>query len=165
MPSDEGPTLPTHRRTSAPVPEGRWETISMDFIIELPEYGGYDAIMVVVDSAGKRSHFVETITTITANLYLCNVWKLHGLPQKVISDCSPQFVALFMKELCHLLRIEAASSTAYHPQTDGQTECINQELEQFLRIFIREQQDDWYLLEVHNKVCYQCITLINHNIA
>jgi hypothetical protein len=133
-----------------PVPEGCWETISMDFIIELPESAGYDAIMVVVDSTGKQSHFVETVTTImatgAANLYLHNVWKLHGLPRKVISDCSPQFVALFMKELCRLLGIEAASSTAYHPQTEGQTECINQELEQFLWIFIGEWQDDWYSL-------------------
>ena len=64
-----------------------------------------------------------------ANLYLCNVWKLHGLPWKVISDRGPQFIALFMKELCHLLGIEIASSTAYHPQTDGQTERVNQELE------------------------------------
>jgi hypothetical protein len=106
--------------------------------------------MVVVDSMGKQSHFVETVTTIiatrVANLYLRNVWKLHGLPWKVISNCSPQFVVLFMKELCCLLRIEAASSTAYHPQTDEQTECVNQELEQFLQIFIREWQDDWYSL-------------------
>jgi hypothetical protein len=102
--------------------------------------------MVVVDSAGKQSHFVETVTTGAANLYLPNVWKLHCLPQKVISDCSPQFVALFMKELCCLLGIEAASSSAYHPQTDRQTECINQELQQFLQIFIRERQDDWYSL-------------------
>src|SRR6266699_5581046 len=106
-----------------PVPEDRWDTISVDFIIELPESGGYDAIMVVVDSVGKQSHFIETVTTVmaagAANLYLRNVWKLHGLPRKVISDRGPQFVALFMKELFRLLGIEVASSTAYHPQTDG----------------------------------------------
>ena len=117
--------LPTRELQPLPVPEGRWETISVDFIVELPESGGYDAIMVVVDSAGKRSHFIETVTTVTAagaaNLYLRNVWKLHGLPRKVISDHGPQFIALFMKELYRLLGIEAASSTAYHPQTDGQT--------------------------------------------
>ena len=122
----------------------------MDFISELPESGGYDAIMVVVDSVGKQSHFTETVTTVTAagaaNLYVCNVRKLHGLPRKVVSDRGPQFVAAFMKELFRLLRIEAASSTAYHPQTDGQTERINQELEQYLRVFVREHQDDWYSL-------------------
>jgi len=90
------------------------------------------------------------VTTITAagaaNLYVCNVWKLHGLPRKVISDRGPHFVALFMKELYRLLRIEAASSTAYHLQTDGQTEQVNQELEQYIRIFVGERQDDWYNL-------------------
>jgi len=59
--------------------------------------------MVAVDSAGKCSHFIETVTTVTAagaaNLYLWNVWKLHGLPWKVVSDHGPQFVAAFMKEL------------------------------------------------------------------
>ena len=72
------------------IPEDRWNTISVDFISELPESGGYDAIMVVIDSVGKQAHFDETLTIVmaagTANLYLCNVWKLHGLPQKVMSD-------------------------------------------------------------------------------
>ena len=86
-----------------PIPEGCWDTVSVDFIVELPESGGYDAVMVVVDSTAKRSHFIKTVTTITAastaNLYLRNVWKLHGLPKRTISDCGPQFVFLFMKEL------------------------------------------------------------------
>jgi len=133
-----------------PIPEEHWDVISMDFISELPESGGYDSIMVAVNSAGKHSHFVETVTTVTAaraaNLYLRNIWKLHGLPRKVVSDCGPQFVTAFMKELYRLLGIEAAMSTAYHPQTDGQTERVNQELEQYLRIFVGERQDDWYTL-------------------
>src|SRR6266581_4674769 len=106
--------------------------------------------MVAVNSVGKRSHFIETVTTVTAagaaNLYLRNVWKLHGLPWKVVSDRGPQFVALFMKELYRLLGIEAASSTAYHPQTNGQTEWVNQELEQYLHLFVGERQDDWHPL-------------------
>ena len=122
----------------------------MDFISELPESGGYDSIMVAGESAGKRSHFVEMVTTVTAagvaNLYLRNVWKLHGLLRKVISDRGPQFVAAFMKELYRLLGIEATTSTADHPQTDGQTERVNQELEQYLWIFVGERQDDWYTL-------------------
>jgi len=133
-----------------PIPEERWDVISVDFISELPESGGYDSIMVAVDSVGKRSHFVETVTTVTAagaaNLYLRNVWKLHGLPRKVISNRGLQFVAAFMKELYRLLGIEAATSTAYHLQTDRQLEWVNQELEQYLLIFVGERQDDWYTL-------------------
>jgi len=81
-----------------------------------------------------------------ANLYLQNVWKLHSLPQKVVSNRGLQFVAAFMKELYRLLGIEAVTSTASHPQTDGQTEQVNQELEQYLQIFVRERQDNWYTL-------------------
>jgi len=115
-----------------PILEECWDIISIDFILELPELGRYDSVMVAIDSVGKCSHFVETVTTVTAagaaNLYLLNIWKLHGLPQKVVSEHRPQFVAAFMKELYRLLGIEAMA-TAYHPQTDGQTERINQELE------------------------------------
>ncbi len=82
--------------------------------------------MVVVDSIGKRAHFSETLTTVTAagaaNVYLRNIWKLHGLPWRVVSDRGPQFVTAFMKELFQMLGIEAMTSTAYHPQTNGQTE-------------------------------------------
>jgi len=142
--------LPTGELQPLPILEERWDVISVDFISELPESGGYDSIMVAVDSAGKRSHFVEMVTTVTnagaANLYLRNIWKLHSLPRKVVSDCGLQFIAAFMKELYQLLGIEAATSTAYHPQTDGQTEQVNQELEQYLRIFVGERQDDWYTL-------------------
>jgi len=138
--------LPTGELQPLPIPEERWDVISIDFISELPESG----VMVAVDSAGKHSHFVETVTTVTAagaaNLYLWNIWKLHGLPWKVVSDRGPQFIAAFMKELYRLLGIEAATSTAYHPQTDGQTEQVNQELEQYLQIFVGERQDDWYTL-------------------
>jgi len=141
--------LPVGELQPLAIPEERWDAISVDFISELPESGGYDAIMVAVNSVGKQSHFVETVTTVTAagaaNLYVRNVWKLHGLPRKVISDHGPQFVAA-VKELFRLLGIEAALSTAYHPQTDGQTARVNQELEQYLCVFVGEQQDDWYSL-------------------
>jgi len=95
--------LPTGKLQPLLIPEEHWDVISVDFISELLESGRYDSIMVAVDSTGKHSHFVETVTTVTAarvaDLYLWNVWKLHGLPRKVMSNRRPQFVAAFMKEL------------------------------------------------------------------
>jgi len=92
--------------------------------------------MVVVDSVTKRAHFVSTVTMISAaratHLFLNHVWKHHGLPQRVVSNRGPQFVAEFTWELYWLLRIKLAATTAYHPQGDGQTEQVNQELEQYL---------------------------------
>lgn len=69
---------------------------------------------------------------------------MHGLPESVISDQGTQFISHFMKALYQLLGIKITASTAYHPQTDGQTERVNQEIEQFLRLFINQRQDDWY---------------------
>jgi len=89
-------------------------------------------------------------TTVTAEgaarLFLHQVWKLHGLLKCVISDRRPQFIAHFTKELYRLLGIKLASSTAWHPQTDRQTEHVNQKLDQYLWLFVNERQDDWYNL-------------------
>ena len=128
--------------------DSRWDTLSVDFVIELPLSSGHDAVMTVVDSVSKRAHFILTHTMVTvkgaARLFLHQVWKLHGLPTCIVSDRGPQFVARFTRELYRLLGIKLASSTAWHPQTDGQTECVNQELDQYLRLFVNERQDDWY---------------------
>ena len=119
-----------------PIPSGPWDTISVDFIVELPDSVGHDAIMVVVDSLTKRAHFIPTFTTLsaagTARLFVRHVWKHHGLPCKVVSDRGPQFVVEFTQELYRMLGIRVAATTAYHPQGDGQTERVNQELEQYL---------------------------------
>jgi transposase InsO family protein len=119
----------------------------MDFISELLDAHGHDAIMNVVDSVGKQAHFIPTNTTITtlgaARLFLQNVWKLHGLPHSIVSDCGPQFIAEFTRELYRLLGITLSTTTAYHPQADGQTEHVNQELEQYLRVFVNERQHNW----------------------
>ena len=129
--------LPTGHLEPLPVPDTRWDSISVDFIAELPQSDGYDAIMVVVDSLCKRAHFLPVNTTITAEgsarKFRDNVWKLHGLPTRIISDRGPQFTAEFTTELYRSLGIKAAKTTAYHPQADSQTERVNQELEQYLR--------------------------------
>jgi len=117
-------------------------------VVELLESSGHDAVMTIVDSVSKRVHFIPTHTTVTAEeaarLFLHYVWKLHGLPKHIVSDRGPQFVALFTKELYRLLGVQLSSSMAWHPQTDGQTERINQELDQFLRLFVNEWQNNWY---------------------
>ena len=72
-----------------------------------------------------------------------NVWKLHGLPETALSDRGPQFAAEFMRELNTILGIQTKLSTAYHPQMDGQTERLNQDVEQYLRLFVSQRQNDW----------------------
>lgn len=141
------PAKPIGKLVPNQIPKDVWEIISVDLITGLPNSRGYNAIMVVVDRFSKMVHIIPTTDTVTsegmARLYRDNVWKLHGLPTQVISDRGPQFVSQFMKELNSILGIKISSSTAYHPQTDGQTERENQEVEQYLRLFINHRQDDW----------------------
>jgi len=129
------------------IPDSQWDMLSVDFVVELPS-SRHDAVMTVVDSVSKRVHFILMHTTMTAEgaarLFLHQVWKLHSLLKCVISDHEPQFVARFTKELYCLLEIKLASSTAWHPQTNRQTERVNQELDQYLCLFVNERQDDWY---------------------
>ena len=130
-----------------PIPEERWDVVSVDFIMELLDAHGFNATMVVVDSVSKQGHFMPTHTTITAlgaaQLYLQHVWKLHGLPRSTLSDRGSQFIAEFMHKLYCLLGITISSSTVYHPQSNSQTEHVNQELEQYICVFVNERQDNW----------------------
>jgi len=125
-----------------------WKAILVDFIVGLPEAQGHDALLVVVvDWAKKQAHMIPTTAETSAlglaKLYQDNVWHYHGLPDLVISDRGPQFAAELMKELNKLLGIQTKLSTAFHPQTDGQMEWVNQEVEQYPRLFISHCQDDW----------------------
>jgi len=127
--------------------EKPWSHILADFITKLPLAQGYDAILVVCDHFSKMVHFIATIEKMSAEglakLFWDHVWKLHGLPESIISDRGVQFVAGMMKELNNLLGIQIKLLIAYHPQTDRQTERINQELEQYLRVFINHRQEQW----------------------
>ena len=129
------------------IPEKPWSYILADFIIKLLLAQRYNSILVVVDRLTKMVHFIPTIEKISAEglarLFRDNVWKLHRLSKSIILDRGPQFVAGLMRELNKILGIESKISTAFHPQTDGQTEKINQELEQYLRIFIDYRQEQW----------------------
>ena len=131
-----------------PIPDQPWHTVSMDFMIALPETrNGFDAIMVVVDKLTKMVHFIPSHTDATAEttakLFFNNVVKLHGLPEKLITDRDSKFTSKFWKALQSAYGTKLAMSSAFHPQTDGQTERVNRTLQQMLRNFVSPTQDDW----------------------
>ena len=129
------------------VPQRRWDSLSMDFIVGLPKSKSFDAIWVVVDRLTKMAHFVPCNSTVDApklaSLFKSHIFKHHGLPSNIVSDRGSVFTAAFTKELCSLLQITQSMSTAFHPQTDGQTERINSILEQYLRGYCNYQQNNW----------------------
>jgi len=98
----------------------------VDFITKLPVVAGKDAILVVCDRLSKMTHFVATTEEMSAEglarLFKDNMWKLHRLPESIVSDRGPQFAVKLTKELNKMLEIEMKLSTAFHPQTNGQTE-------------------------------------------
>ena len=124
-----------------------WGVVTSDLITGLPTCQGYDAIWTATCKATKAKHIAPTTSTLDSRglyqLYLENVWKLHGTSDKLITDRGPQYASHFAKEANKNLQIETALSTAYHPQTDGQSERTNQEVEQALRSVVNFHQDDW----------------------
>ncbi|KAJ9554331.1 hypothetical protein OSB04_018376 [Centaurea solstitialis] len=129
------------------IPDRFWSVVSMDFVEGLPKSGGYTTILVVVDKLSKFAHFLAlkhpyTAATIS-QLFLDNVTKLYGMPDKIISDRDPLFLSNFWKELFRVHKTKLAHSTAYHPQSDGQTEVLNRCLETYLRCFTLEAPTTW----------------------
>ena len=125
-----------------------FETIAMDFIVKLPPSSGYDSILTVTDhNCTKASIFIPCNESINApglaRLYATHVFPHYGIPRKIISDRGPQLISKFTKELCTLLEVGRNISTAYHPQTDGQSERTNQSLEQYLRLYCGTRQNTW----------------------
>ena len=126
-----------------------WQYVSMDFIPALPTTTtGLDAILVVVCMLSKMVHLIPTTVEVTAKhmaaLYRDNVWKLHGLPEKIISDRGPQFIAVFTQALAKALQVQQGLATAAHPQTDGQSENVVKVVGDALRHYIGPLQDDWH---------------------
>jgi hypothetical protein len=119
----------------------------MDFITGSPNLKGHDAIWVVVDRLTKMRHFVPCSTTIDAeglaNLFITHIFRLHGLPDTIVSDRGPQFASRYWKHLCYSLKIEPRLSTAFHPEMDGQIERTNSIMEQYLWAYVNYQQDNW----------------------
>ncbi|GJP50397.1 hypothetical protein CLOM_g9523 [Closterium sp. NIES-68] len=121
-----------------PVPEQPWQVVSLDFITALQTTtSDHDAILVVIDKFSKMGHFISIHTTArteeTAQLFVCYIISQHGIPTTLISDRDPKFTSNVWKELMSLLGTKLAMSSAYHPQTNGQTERHNQIVEQLLR--------------------------------
>jgi transposase InsO family protein len=129
------------------IPQRPWQHISVDFVTGLPPSKRFDSICVVVDRLTKQRHLIPCKTTITAEglvQFFCDrVFCYHGLPETIVSDRGPQFASRFWKHLCHALKIDPRLSTAFHPQTDGQTERVNAVVEQHLRAYIFYLLDDW----------------------
>jgi len=132
---------------SLAVPDRPCRDISMHFVVGLPECEGFDTIWVVVDRLLRTQHFIPCHTTIDAlglaKLFLQEVVCLHGLPLSIVSDRGPQGASTFWHQMCSRLGIDRRMSTAFHPQTDGQTEGMNASMQQYLRVFVTHQQDDW----------------------
>ena len=131
-----------------PIPSRPWQQVSMDLITNLPRSrSGNDAIVVFVDKLTKMVHYVACKTSVTAlelaTLFLREVVRLHGVPDSILSDRDPRFIANFWRSFWAQLGTTLTMSTAYHPQTDGQTEIANRTLEGMLRSFINFRQDDW----------------------
>jgi len=115
-----------------------WTHISTNFITDLPESEGATIILVVVDRFTKMAHFIpfkKKDSPTVARAYLENVWKYHGFPKDIVSDRDSTFTGSFFTDLYNYLGIKHSMSTAYHPQTDGQTERINQVIESYLRSY------------------------------
>ncbi|MBW0582140.1 hypothetical protein O181_121855 [Austropuccinia psidii MF-1] len=122
-----------------PIPNGPWICLSMDFITQLPLSNSFDSILVIVDRFSKMAVFIPTMSSITsldlAHLFIKNIFSKHGLPSSIVSDRGPLFVSSFWTNLCQKLKISRDLSTAYHPETNGQTERVNQILEQYLWMY------------------------------
>jgi len=140
----QDPQESPQRRSPSPSP---FERISVDHISPLPISDGFDAILVVVDFFTKYKIFIPCNTTDSSpdfvQHYITHVFPHFGLPGSIVSDQGTTFVSKFTKALWKQLSVKPLPSTAYHPQTNGQTERANQELEQYLRFYCNYEQDNW----------------------
>src|SRR5258708_18410747 len=133
-----------------PIPPHPWESISMDFIEQLPTLEGHTAILVIVDHLTKQSLFIPTHDSIDslelARLFLTHIFSKHCMPSHVPSNQGLEFISHFFQSLGKLLQMELHFMSGYHPEGDGQTEHLNQVLEQYLQAYTNYQQDDWLSL-------------------
>jgi len=141
-------SLPPGLLQPIPVPQRKWDSISMDFITHLPKTStGNDTILVVVDRFTKMAHFIAMKATAdapaVAKLFIDHIYRLHGMPSSIISDRDSRFTSRFWRTLMSLSGSKLSMSTAFHPQTDGQTERVNRILEDILRHYVSADQKNW----------------------
>jgi Integrase zinc binding domain len=132
------------------IPERRWEHVTMDLITCLPKTKrGHDAILVFVDKLTKMTHFAATTSNASAQdvaqLFIDRVVCLHGVPHKIITDRDKRFTGQFFQAVCQALDTSSVQSSAFHPQTDGQTERMNRVLEDTMRHYVSADHSDWDL--------------------
>lgn len=130
------------------MPSRRWGSVSTDFITHLPKTkDGYDCITTWVDRISRRVHFIPSRSSDTAvdaaKSFYGNIFKLHGLPDEIVSDRDPKFTSKFWRTLMDLCGVKLKMSTSRHPQTDGSSEIMNRMLENYLRCYCSYRQDDW----------------------
>lgn len=129
------------------VPSSSWEIVTMDFIEGLPQSGAANAILVVVDKFSKFAHFLPLkhpfSAKVVAQLFLDTVYRLHGMPKSIISDHDRVFTSRFWQLLFWSAGAQLCLSSSYHPQTEGQTERVNQCLETYLRCFVHTCPSQW----------------------
>lgn len=130
-----------------PIPSRALEHVAMDFIDGLPKSSGKDSILVVIDRYTKYAHFFTLTYPYSASqiaqVFLDNICKLHGLPSSIVSDRDPIFISTLWKELFKGLGVQLRMSSAYHPQTDGQSERLNHCLETYLRCMTGHRPSEW----------------------
>ncbi len=143
VPRDKTPGL----LKSLPIPPRAWQDISMDFKAFPKDRKGFDNVFVIVDRLSKRCFSLPCHKTVSAeeaaDLYYRHIWRVYGSPKSIVSDRGSQFTSAFWDELCKLIGVKLKLSSAYHPQTDGNTEIVNQWLDQRLRPFVNYHQDNW----------------------
>ncbi len=129
------------------VPSRPWSHISLDFVTALPPSHGNTVVLTVVDRFSKAAHFIPLpklpSARETATAVIDHVFRIHGLPKDVVSDRGPQFVSKFWREFCKLLGASVSLSSGFHPQSNGQTERANQDLERVLRCLVSQNPSSW----------------------
>lgn len=137
---------------SLPIPTHKWKDLTMDFVTGLPKSKDwreveYDSILVIIDRLTKMVHYEPVVKTLTAEqlaeVLMESVFKYHGLPDSIVTDRGSLFTSHFWSSLCYYMKVKRRLSTAFHPQTDGQTERQNSTMEAYLRSYCRFEQDDW----------------------